>query len=48
MKEGERRLTAFYGFSDVRQRMKDWDLFHRLGEDQELPWIVCGDLNEIV
>ncbi|MBA0626339.1 hypothetical protein Godav_004020, partial [Gossypium davidsonii] len=44
----EWRLTGFYGCPDIRFRTVSWDLLRRLGQDQDVPWMVIGDFNEIL
>ena len=42
------RFTGFYGNPEHHRRMESWDLMQRLGAECSLPWLVCGDFNEIV
>jgi hypothetical protein len=42
------RFTGFYGNPDHHRRIESWDLLRRLGSDSFLPWMICGDFNEIV
>uniref|UniRef100_A0A2N9GCH6 Reverse transcriptase domain-containing protein n=1 Tax=Fagus sylvatica TaxID=28930 RepID=A0A2N9GCH6_FAGSY len=32
----------------ISRRMESWDLLRRLGAESSLPWLVCGDFNEIM
>ena len=42
------RFTGFYGNPDHHKWIESWDLLRRLGRDSSLPWMICGDFNEIV
>jgi hypothetical protein len=42
------RLTSFYGQPDASKRHESWSLFRRLRRMSDLPWLVMGDLNEIL
>ena len=42
------RFTGFYGNPEHHRRMESWDLLRRLGAESSLPWLACGDFNEIV
>lgn len=42
------RLTDFYGHADVKERDKGWDLFRHPHGNCTLPWLICGDFNEIL
>ena len=42
------RFTGFYGNPDHHRRMESWDLLRKLGNETLLPWMICGDFNEIV
>ncbi|MBA0739857.1 hypothetical protein Gogos_013087 [Gossypium gossypioides] len=42
------KMTGFYVSPDSRSRADLWNLLRELGRDQSLPWMVCGDFNEIV
>jgi hypothetical protein len=42
------RLTGFYGQHDASKRHESWSLLHRLRRMSDLPWLVMGDLNEIL
>ncbi len=39
------RFTGFYGNPEHNRRMESWDLMRA---ECSLPWLVCGDFNEIV
>ncbi|KAA3478112.1 reverse transcriptase [Gossypium australe] len=41
------RLTGFYGNPEERGRRESWNLLRQLSIDQEDPWVVIGDFNEI-
>ncbi|XP_040960314.1 uncharacterized protein [Gossypium hirsutum] len=42
------RFTGFYGHPDERRRSDSWNLLRQLHHDQDLPWVVMGDFNEIM
>ena len=42
------RLTGFYGQPDASKRHESWSLLRHLHRTSILPWMVMGDLNEIV
>uniref|UniRef100_A0A2N9FS77 Uncharacterized protein n=1 Tax=Fagus sylvatica TaxID=28930 RepID=A0A2N9FS77_FAGSY len=42
------RFTGFYGNPEHHRRTKSWNLMRRLGAECSLPWLVCGDFNEIM
>ncbi|KAL6189445.1 hypothetical protein ACLB2K_040834 [Fragaria x ananassa] len=42
------RFTGVYGFSKVEERYKTWELLRRLGQNKRRPWLIGGDLNEIM
>ncbi|MBA0600237.1 hypothetical protein Gorai_006432 [Gossypium raimondii] len=42
------RFTGFYGASIARCRDSTWSLLKNLGSSKHLPWLVCGDFNEII
>jgi exonuclease III len=42
------RITGFYGAPKKEKRKASWQLLHRLGDQNILPWIVIGDFNEIL
>ncbi|KAA3476967.1 reverse transcriptase [Gossypium australe] len=42
------RLTSFYGLSYAQNKTDSWRLLRDLGCVQDLPWLVCGDFNEIL
>lgn len=41
-------FMGFYGSSFANERSDSLDILRRLGDNYELPWIVCGDFNEIL
>ncbi|CAM8965988.1 unnamed protein product [Rhodiola kirilowii] len=46
---GERvRLTIFYGNPATHRRRETWDLLRCLSRDNNLPWVVLGDFNEVL
>ncbi|MBA0782715.1 hypothetical protein Gotri_000553 [Gossypium trilobum] len=42
------RFTGFYGSPYPQERAEAWNLLRHLGTAGELPWMVCGDVNEIM
>ncbi|MBA0671620.1 hypothetical protein Goklo_025395 [Gossypium klotzschianum] len=42
------RLTGFYGSPYVQDRYDSWEILKRLSTGVEMPWLVCGDFNEIM
>ena len=51
IKEGEGgawRFTGFYGESRSEEKEKKWKLLHILQHHSRLPWLCCGDFNEIL
>ena len=45
---GPWRATSFYGHPDTSKRYTSWQLLETLNAQCILPWLVCGDFNEIV
>ncbi|CAM8921455.1 unnamed protein product [Rhodiola kirilowii] len=45
---GEFRLTVFYGNPVSHRRAESWELLRTLNKQGEGPWLVLGDLNEIL
>ncbi|MFQ6657301.1 hypothetical protein Gotur_027038, partial [Gossypium turneri] len=41
------RLTGFYGNPEEKCRRASWDLLSQLYQDQDMPWVVMEDFNEI-
>ncbi|KAA3483894.1 reverse transcriptase [Gossypium australe] len=42
------RFTGFYGSPYAQDRDESWNLLKSLRRNEELPWLVCGDFNEIM
>lgn len=42
------RVTGFYGHPEYGRRRDSWELLKSLGNQSALPWVCCGDFNEIV
>ena len=40
--------TRFYGHPNVGMRFTSWSLLKLLKRQCNMPWVVCGDFNEIV
>lgn len=47
-KNGYWRFSDFYGNPKTEKRIHSWNLLERLSEDNDTPWIVGGDFNEII
>ncbi|MBA0753339.1 hypothetical protein Gogos_021872, partial [Gossypium gossypioides] len=41
------RFIGFYGNLEEKCRRASWELLRRLNQDQNMPWVVMGDFNEI-
>ncbi|KAA3468220.1 reverse transcriptase [Gossypium australe] len=46
--QGEWRYTGFYGLPYANDQHDSWRLLRALGQEQQLPWLVSGDFNEIL
>ncbi|KAA3472831.1 reverse transcriptase [Gossypium australe] len=44
----EWRFTGFYGSPYVNNKNASWNLLKKLGQDQNHPWLVSRDFNEIM
>lgn len=44
---GPWRVIGFYGHLDIGKRYISWQLLETLNAQCSLPWLVCGDFNEI-
>ncbi|MBA0753132.1 hypothetical protein Gogos_021703, partial [Gossypium gossypioides] len=42
------RFTDFYGSLVARDRQGSWELIRKFKSDCNMPWIICGDFNEIL
>ncbi|MBA0698767.1 hypothetical protein Goari_000459 [Gossypium aridum] len=42
------RFTGFYGSPYPHERAEAWNVLRHLRTARELPWLVCGDFNEIM
>lgn len=42
------RFTRFYGSPYLNNKTISWNLLRKLGEEQNHPWLVCGESNEIL
>ena len=47
-KGGPWRISGFYGHPDTSKRQSSWQLIEALHAQSEMPWVVCGDFNEIL
>lgn len=45
---GDWRFTSFYGNPETEKRRFSWELLDRLYEENERPWLIGGDFNEIL
>ena len=45
---GPWRAIGFYGHPDTSKRYTSWQLLETLNTQCNMPWLVCGDFNEIV
>lgn len=46
--EEEWRLTSIYGEAKRSERKKTWDLLKYIRCENDLPWLVIGDFNEVL
>ncbi|KAH1097584.1 hypothetical protein J1N35_014505 [Gossypium stocksii] len=44
----EWRFTSFYGSPYMQNKIALWDLLRSLSKEQNYPWLVCVDFNEIM
>ncbi|CAH9086594.1 unnamed protein product [Cuscuta epithymum] len=42
------RLTCYYAFPDASRRREAWNVLRSLAEDNNLPWVIIGDFNDIM
>lgn len=42
------RFIGFYGSANTHDRDDSWNLLRRLSNNEEYPWLVCKDFNEIL
>lgn len=42
------RLTGIYGWPESNQKHQTWDLIRSLGSDNNIPWLLGGDFNEVL
>ena len=47
-KNGPWRISGFYGHPDTSKRQSSWQLIEALYAQCSMPWVVCGDFNEIL
>ncbi|KAA3474021.1 reverse transcriptase [Gossypium australe] len=46
--QGDWRFTGFYGSPYVKDQHESWRLLQVLGQEQQCPWLVSRDFNEIL
>ncbi|KAK8624289.1 hypothetical protein V6N13_065637 [Hibiscus sabdariffa] len=46
--KGKMKFTGIYGSRVSARKMETWNLFSRLNEQSNLPWLVGRDFNEIL
>lgn len=44
----EWRVTGFYGEPDTNLRSQAWSMMQRIGDNNQLPWLMMGDFNELL
>lgn len=42
------RMTCVYGWPEHNNKAKTWETINNLGQDNNLPWLVGGDFNEVL
>jgi hypothetical protein len=42
------RFTGFYVFPEIERRRDSWDLLRTLDQDNNLPWCIMGDFDDIL
>ncbi|XP_074358060.1 uncharacterized protein LOC141697539 [Apium graveolens] len=42
------RLTCYYGYPEASRRQEAWDMLRRLAHDNNLPWCIFGDFNDLL
>ncbi|XP_040988956.1 uncharacterized protein LOC121236574 [Juglans microcarpa x Juglans regia] len=42
------KFTRVYGNPITERRRETWELIRHLKEPQDIPWLVCGDFNEVL
>ena len=45
---GPWRTIGFYGHPNTSKRLSSWQLMEALNDQCKMPWLVCGDFNEII
>lgn len=46
--KGKWRFTGFYGTLYIQDKEDSWAVLKNLCQDENAPWFVCGDFNEIM
>lgn len=41
-------LTAVYGFNTVDQRKTLWSQLEQMAPKIKMPWLLCGDFNDVL
>ncbi|XP_042972796.1 uncharacterized protein LOC122304603 [Carya illinoinensis] len=44
----EWKFTGLYGHLEIEKREETWSLLRALREEGNIPWLVCGDFNEVL
>lgn len=42
------RMSGVYGWSESSQKFRTWDLINQVGTNNDQPWVLGGDFNEIL
>lgn len=42
------RTSGIYGWPESGQKFKTWTMLNNLGKDNDIPWMVGGDFNEVL
>src|ERR1044072_1153632 len=41
-------ISAIYGFPESQHKCKTWQLIQQLKSQNEVPWLCCGDFNDVL
>lgn len=42
------RMTCYYGYPEMINRKKSWDLIRHLAGISQIPWVILGDFNDLL